>query len=148
MLPQVEAPAPDAAALRLAHALVEKTASNDVTAMPWLGLPMGMFMRQMHIMPREHARIVFREALVPVLQKHMAELHDIEAETYATEMSVDDLKAINAFYDSPAGLALVRMHDPLLKLNMAGINQLLQTLKPEIQTRVDETLKSHGWSKG
>jgi hypothetical protein len=148
MLPQVEAPAPDAAALRLARALVDKTASNDVTSLPWLGMPAGMFMRQLHITPREHARIVFREALLPVLQKHLAEFHEIEAETYAAAMSVDDLKAANAFYDSPAGLALLRMHDPLVKLNSAAVEQLLQTLKPEIQTRVDETLKAHGWSKG
>ncbi len=148
MLPQAEAPAPDAATLGLARALVGKTESNDVTTLPWLGLPMGMFMRQLHIVPREHARIVFREALVPVLQKHVAELHEIEAQSYASAMSADDLKAVNAFYDSPAGLALLRMHDPLLKLNMAGVEQLLQTLKPEIQTRVDETLKAHGWSKG
>jgi hypothetical protein len=36
----------------------------------------------------------------------------------------------------------------LVKLNSAAVEQLLQTLKPEIQTRVDETLKAHGWSKG
>ena len=148
MLPKVAAPAPDAQALSLARRIVASTESDDISALPWIGLPMGMFMQQWHITPRDHARIIFSEALTPVLQKHIAEFHEIEAVTLSTDLSVDDLKAVSAFYDSPAGLALLRMHAPLLKLNMAGLQQLLQTLKPEMQSKVDEALKAHGWTKG
>ena len=147
MLPAVQAPAPDPQALSLARALVAKTETGGVTSLPWLGPPMGMFMQQWHITPRDHAQIIFREALVPVLQKHEAEFRDIEARTLAADMSVDDLKAVNAFYDSPAGLAMLRMHEPLLKLNLAAFQQLLEKLKPEMQPKVDDALKSHGWIK-
>ena len=148
MLPHVQAPAADPQALSLARALVAKTEPDDITAMPWTGMPMGMFMQQWHITPHDHAQVIFHEALVPVLQKHVAEFREIEAKTYAENLSVDDLKAINAFYDSPAGLATLRMHENLLKLNMAGLQQLLQTMKPEMQTKVDDALKTHGWTKG
>ena len=148
MLPPVQAPAVDPQALSLARALVAKTEPDGITGMPWTGMPMGMFMQQWHITPREHAQVIFHEALIPVLQKHAAEFREIEAKTYATDLGLNDLKAINAFYDSPAGLATLRMHEKQMKLNMAGLQQLLQTLKPEMQTKVDDALKTHGWTKG
>ncbi len=141
-------PPPSAQALGLARALVGKTEQADVTTLPWLGMPMGAFMQHLHISPHEHGRIIFREALLPVLQKHAADFAEIEAQTYAADMSLDDLKAVNAFYDSPAGLALLRMHAPLLKMNEVAIAQLLKTLKPEIENKVDGVMKAHGWKVG
>ena len=145
MLPQISAAAPDPQALSLARKIVARTESADIAASPWLGMPMGMFMQQWHITPREHARVVFAEALQPVLRKHMAEFQEIEARTLSTDLSLADLKAIDAFYDSPAGLAMLRMHAPLLKLNMAALQQLLQTLKPELQPKITESLAAPGW---
>ena len=139
---------PGAAAMSLARALVAKIDTGEITAVPGLGMAMAQFMPDLHITPREHVRTVFAEAVVPVLRKHAATFREIEARSYARDMSLDDLKAINAFYDSPAGLALLRMHAGLLKLNMAGLQQLLQTLKPEIASKVDEDLKARGWTKG
>jgi hypothetical protein len=61
---------------------------------------------------------------------------------------MDDMKAAIAFYDTKAGADYARSWQPVLKLNKAGIDKLIETLRPEIEAEAKVVMKKHGWTKG
>lgn len=144
--PDAHPPSPEA--LALARQLVAETDTGDIATLGWLSLPMGRLMHDLAIVKPEQSKAIMHDAIIPVLTRHAAELRDIQAKTFAAVLTMDDLKGAVAFYATPAGKALVAIHGPLLQLNLAGVTAWLETLKPEIQAKLDEVQKAHGWGKG
>jgi len=139
---------PSPEAVSLARTLVDKSSDGDVAALNFLGPPMVGLLTELGFVRPEQFKTVVDEVIIPVLKQHQPELNEIQAQSYAALLSVDDMKGAIAFYDSAAGRDLVRIHAPRLAMNLAGVSQLLETLKPQIEARANETLKAHGWSKG
>jgi hypothetical protein len=146
--PDPAAAPPSPAALALARTLVAKSSSDDIASLLFLYPPMARFLRIVGMLDVDRSMIVIREAMFPVLKQHRAEIDELQAQTYASKLTMDDMKAAIAFYETPAGVDYVRMRSPLLKLDSAGVNQLLATLMPQIETKAKEVMKAHGWTKG
>jgi hypothetical protein len=142
----VNATPPSPQALGLARTLAAETSTGDVATLGWLSMPLGRLMHKMGTLTAEQSRAVMQDAVIPVLRAHAAELAEIEARTYAAVLSLDDLKAATAFYATPAGKSLIRMHAPLLQANLVAVTQLLENLKPEMQPKVRDALQAHGWT--
>jgi hypothetical protein len=146
--PVAEASAPPSPqALALARTLVAKSSNDDIAALSFLYPPMGRLLMRDNLIDPDRAMIVTREAMLPVLQKHKAEIDAYQAETFASILTVDDMKAAIAFYSTPAGADYVRSWGPVLKLNKAAIDQLIATLKPEIYAEAKAVMRKHGWLK-
>ena len=106
------------------------------------------FMQQMGINDPTKARQLVDEAVMPLLREHYGELVDIQADSYAKVLTVDDLKATLAFYDTKAGQDLIKAQPVLAQARVAGLTQWMGTLQPEMQARVAKTAKAHGWNNG
>ncbi len=136
---------PSAEALSLARALTEKTGGGGLSTMNGLSPPIGGALKQLHVGP-VHAQAVMHEALFAVLEAHRDELTDIQVKSYATTLSIDDMKAAIAFYDSPAGKDLVKYRTKLAVANTMGVAELFEKLQPEFAAKTEEVLKAHGWT--
>ncbi|HWA80326.1 MAG TPA: DUF2059 domain-containing protein [Acetobacteraceae bacterium] len=67
------------------------------------------------------------------------------AEDYAATLSVDDMKAAIAFYESPAGRSLVAAGPKLGQAKFVDLTRWMAALQPEMQQRIERALKAHGW---
>ncbi len=141
-----QAQASDTATLALAKQLVAKTAGERDQVLAGMSAPMVGFMQQMGITDPTKARELVDEAIMPLLREHYDELVDIQAHSYAQALSVDDLKATLAFYDTKAGQDLIKAQPMLAQARVTGLTQWMGTLQPEMQARVAKTAKAHGWS--
>jgi len=101
-------------------------------------------MAEMGITDRRQFRAVVDSAFVPTLGDHADDLTGIQVKSYATLLSVDDLKAANAFYASAAGQDLIKLRYKVQQKNAAGLHELLETLKPEITKKTQDALAAHG----
>ena len=70
-----------------------------------------------------------------------------EAQAYAETLSVDDLKAVLAFYETKAGRDLIKAQPMLAQLRIRGMTAWMVEIQPEMQTRMAEIMKKHGWDK-
>ena len=151
-LPLMAQPAPaqtaDAPTLALAKELVLKTAGERDQVLASMSGPMVGFMQQMGITDPAKARELVDEAIMPLLREHYGELVDIQAQSYAKVLTVDDLKATLAFYDTKAGQDLIKAQPVLAQARVAGLTSWMGTLQPEMQARVAKTAKAHGWNNG
>ena len=149
-VPQLASPlraqTPDAVTMALAKQLVAKTAGERDQVIAGMSGPMVGFMQQMGVTDPTKARQLVDEAIMPLLREHYEELIDIQARSYAQALSVDDLKATLAFYDTKAGQDLIRAQPALAQARVTGLTQWMGTLQPEMQSRVAKTAKAHGWS--
>jgi hypothetical protein len=68
-------------------------------------------------------------------------------QAYAQVLTADDLKAILAFYNSKAGANLIAVQPKLAQLRITNITQWMSKLQPEIQTKIQAIVLSHGWDK-
>jgi hypothetical protein len=143
-----DAPQPSADAIRLARSLVEASGAGGMAAMNGIALPLPQILTEIGVTKQEQRRVVVHEAIMPTLNEHSDDLTDIQIRSYASLLSIDDLKAAIAFYDSPAGKDLVKYKFKLIQANMAGGFSLIATLKPEIEAKAQDVRKAHGWSKG
>ncbi len=138
--------APSAEALKLARTLTEKSGGGRLGTMEGLSLPMARLVRELQVGPA-HGNAIIHEVIMPTLYDHVDDLTAIQVQSYATNLTVDDMKAAIAFYDSPAGRDLVRMRTRITTGNMEGVSKLIDSLQPEFEKRTDAVLKAHGWTK-
>ena len=143
-----QAPAPDPKTLDLARQLVAKTAGERDQVLAGMSTPMVGMMQQMGIGDPTKARELVDEAIMPLLREHYQELVDIQAQSYSQVLSVDDLKATLAFYDTKAGQDLIKAQPVLAQARVTGLTQWMGKLQPEMQDRVAKTAKAHGWTNG
>ena len=134
-------------ATSLAKQLVAKIEPNPQQTISQLGGSMVGMMQQMGIKNPEHAQVIVREALLPLLSEHIGELSDRSAAAYAETLSVDDLKATIAFYDTKAGQDLIKAQPMLAQRRIQGMTAWMGALQPEMQTRITAVMKQHGWDK-
>ncbi len=138
----------DPGTLDLAKQLVGKTAGEKEQVLTGMSTPMIGFMQQMGVRDPTKARELVDEAIMPLLREHYDELVEIQARSYAEALSVDDLKATLAFYDTKAGQDLIKAQPVLAQTRVTGMTQWMGTLQPEMQARVAKTAKAHGWTNG
>ena len=142
-----QAPATDPQALSLAKELVAKTSGDRDQMLGGMSAPMVGFMRQMGVEDPAHAQQLVNEAILPLMREHYDELLSLQAKSYADALSVDDMKATLAFYNTKAGQDLIKAQPALAQARVVGITQWVGALQPEIQARVQKTAKAHGWNQ-
>lgn len=135
-------------ALELAKQLVAKIEPNPQQTIAQLGGSMVGMMQQMGIKDPEQAKVIVQEALMPMLSEHIDGLIDRSAAAYAETMSVEDLKAIIAFYDTKAGQDLIKAQPLLAQRRVQGMTAWMGELQPEMQTKIAAVIKQHGWDQG
>ena len=135
-------------AVGLAKQLIAKIEPSPQQTIAQLGGSMVGMMQQMGIKDPEQAKVIVQEALMPMLSEHIGGLMDRSATAYAETMSVDDLKAIIAFYDTKAGQDLIKAQPLLAQRRVQGMTAWMGELQPEMQTKVAAVIKQHGWDKG
>lgn len=136
---------PEAAAL--AKQLVARMEPNPQQTIGQLAGAMVGMVRQMGITDPDHAQVIVHEALLPMLNEHIGGLMDRTADAYAQTLSVEDLKAIIAFYDTKAGHDLVAAQPMLAQLRLRGMTAWMGEMQPEMVQKIQAIAKQHGWDK-
>jgi hypothetical protein len=139
---------PSPEALKLARDLVTRTEGDRAATLQNMSAPMVGMMQQMGVTQPDRAQALVNEALLPLLSDHYDDLLAIQSKSYASALSVDDMKAAIVFYDSPAGKDFIRAQPALAKSKLTGMTQWMGGLQPEMQSRIQATMKAHGWDKG
>ena len=134
--------------MALAKQLIAKIEPNPQQTINQLGGSMVGMMQQMGIKDPEQAKVIVQEALLPLLSEHIDGLTDRSAAAYAETISVEDLKAIIAFYDTKAGQDLIKAQPVLAQRRVQGMTAWMGEMQPEMQTKITAVIKQHGWDKG
>ena len=116
-------------------------------ALASMGDPMVGLIQQMGVKDPERAQVMVREVILPVMTAHYDELLDIQARSFAGVLGANDLKAVSAFYDTPAGKALAKAQPQLGQALLTGMTQWMDALASEIQSKLVQAIKAHGWDK-
>ena len=103
---QTAVPGPEA--LALARDLVVKTSGDRDATLQSIGGPMAGMMQQIGISQPDRAKALVQEAVMPILTTHYDDLLAIKAKSFAAMLSIEDMKAIGAFYGTPVGQSLIR----------------------------------------
>ncbi len=146
-LPAAAQPAagPSPESISLARTMLAKMSGDPTATIHQLGGPMVGMLQQMGISDPDRARVIVQEALIPLLANHYDELLSMWAKDYAATLSADDMKAAIAFYESPAGRSLVAAAPKLDQAKFIDLTRWMAGLQPEMQQRIEQALKAHGW---
>jgi hypothetical protein len=140
------APTPEAQAL--ARKLVTVIGGDRTAVLAAMTTPLIGLMKQMANTQSDRAAILVHDVLMPVLSEHYDELLNNQAKAYLALLSVSDIKAILAFYNTEAGQHLSAARPKLAQATMSGVVQWIAVLKPEIMQRTHDTMMAHGWTRG
>ncbi|HUC19165.1 MAG TPA: DUF2059 domain-containing protein [Acetobacteraceae bacterium] len=147
VLPAAAQPAagPSPEAISLASIMLAKMSGDPTATIHQLGGPMVAMLQQMGISDPDRARVIVQEALIPLLTSHYQDLLSMWAKDYAATLSAADMKAAIAFYESSAGRSLVAAGPKLDQAKFIDLTQWMAALQPEMQQRIEQALKAHGW---
>lgn len=145
--PLLATTAPDALTVAGAREVVVKMQGDCEVALASMGDPMVGLIQQMGVKDPERAQVMVREVILPVMTAHYDELLDIQARSFAGVLGANDLKAVSAFYDTPAGKALAKAQPQLGQALLTGMTQWMDALASEIQSKLVQAIKAHGWDK-
>lgn len=137
--------APDAATLASARDVVAKMGGDRAAVLQSMAGPMTALVAQMGVKEPERAQVLVSEVVVPTLAANYDALLDVQARSYASVLSGDDLKAVAAFYGSPAGRNLAAAQPKLAQAQMAGMTQWMSGVAPELQAKLAAAIQKHGW---
>ena len=139
------AQAPDAARIAAAKQMMDVagSAAQFDQVMPLMSQQMSQAFK--NIAPGNATEIddVFRQ-LVPKFIERKGELLDQIATLYATEMTLDELNAIVAFYKSPAGVKFASVQPKILRDSMALGQRWGQKIGAEFADEARRELKKRG----
>ncbi|SFM88432.1 hypothetical protein SAMN05192568_10713 [Methylobacterium pseudosasicola] len=121
----------------------DRTATLSAMAAPMVGM-----MQQIGIKEPDKAQVLVQEVVMPTLIAHYDELLDIQARGFATILGQDDLQAISTFYATPAGKRLAAAQPQLAQIQLAGLQQWMQSVGPEMQGKIVKAVQAHGWVIG
>lgn len=142
----------DAAKLALAREVVARMQADPtemITAMKGpIAAMFDQLMRQEGVTAPDAAQILTNEVAIPILLGHYDELLNMQAFTYATVLTEEDLHAIAAFYATPAGQRFVKAKPQIAQASLVGMRQWVMALIPEVQQKFVEAAKAHGWVLG
>lgn len=150
-VPQPAAPAvtvPDAVTLKAARDVVTQMQGDRTTTLNSMSGPMVGMMQQMGIKEPDRAQTLVQEVVVPMLTARYDELLDIQARSFASVLSKDDLVAIGSFYSTPAGRRLAAAQPQLAQAQLTGMTQWMGQMMPEMQAKLSQAVKTHGWGAG
>lgn len=137
----------DPALLKAARVAVQSMQGDRAALLGSMSGPMTAMSQQMGL-KEDQAQVIVQEVVMPILTSHFDELLDIQALSLAAVLGADDLKAITAFYESPAGRRLVTAQPKLTQALLVGIRQWMATLMPEMQAKITQAAKARGWAPG
>lgn len=139
---------PDPATLKAAREVVMQMQGDRAALLNAISAPMVGMMQQIGIKQQEQAQVLVQEVVLPTLTAHYDELLDIQARSFAASLGKDDLQAIATFYATPAGKRLVVAQPQLAQAQMAGTQQWMQSVMPEMQGKLTKAIQAHGWTTG
>jgi uncharacterized protein len=88
------------------------------------------------------------EAMTPILlegfEARMGELSEAVAIVYSSNFSADDLRAVTAFYKTPAGRKLLEKTPLVAQQTMAAGQKFGQSVAADMQKRIIEELRKKG----
>ncbi len=140
---QAADPTPDNIAL--ARQMMANTEGDRASTIQGLAAPMVGMMQQMGVRDPAQAQALVNEALLPMLNEHYDELVAMQAKSYATQLSADDMKAAIEFYKTPAGKDLIAAQPKLAQAKVVDMTAWIQKLQPEMVGKVQATMAAHGW---
>ncbi len=140
--------APTADALALARTLVEKSRVGGQVAMSGLVMPPPGYIASLGVTDPMQAQVVAHDAVMPALGDHADALTDIQVRSYATLLSVPEMKAAIAFFDSPAGHNFVKVRGSRIQDAASQASALIAKLEPEITAQASAVARAHGWPGG
>lgn len=138
--------APDAATLKAAREVVSQMQGDRDALLKAIAAPMVGMMQQIGIKQQDQAQVLVQEVVMPTLSAHYDELLDVQARSFAVALGKEDLQAIAAFYATPAGKRLVVAQPQLAQAQMAGTQQWMQSVMPEMQGKLTKAIQAHGWT--
>ena len=133
--------------LRLARELATLIEGDRKSVLRALGGPMIDMLQQMGVRQPDRALVLVEEVMLPVLSSRHDELLDIQAESYASVLKEDELRDALAFYNTPAGQSLIRVQPQLAQLKLTGMTRWISALRPELRSRIQQTVKTRGWER-
>lgn len=139
---------PDPATLKVARETVAQMQGDRAATLGSMAAPMVGMMQQIGIKEPDRAQVLVQEVVMPTLSAHYDELLDVQARGYASALGKDDLQAISAFYATPAGKHLVAAQPQLAQAQLAGMQQWMGSVMPEIQGKLTKAIQVHGWTPG
>ena len=139
------ASAPSQEALSLARTLVEKSGAGGEQALTGLTLPIPDYLRELGVGSPLQARVLAHEVIMPALGDHSEDLTEMQVKSYAALLTVPEMKAAIAFFDSPAGQNFTKFRARRLQANLPEGAALIARLRPEIELRAQDVARAHGF---
>lgn len=112
-----------------------------------MAAPMVPLVQQLGVREADKAQTLVQEVILPTLTENYDKLLDGQAKSYASVLSVPDLKALAAFYDTPAGRNVAAAQPRLAQAQLAATTSWMQGIAPELQAKLQQAIKAHGWAK-
>lgn len=137
---------PSPEALQAARDVVTHAQGDRTVMLKSMSVPMAGLIQQIGVTQADRAQVLVQEVVMPVLSAHFDQLVDIQARIYASALSVDDLKAVAAFYATPAGHDLTAAQPMIAQAQIAGMSQWMGAVAPEMQGKLLQAVKAHGWA--
>ncbi|MBB5765251.1 DUF2059 domain-containing protein [Methylorubrum rhodesianum] len=141
-VPQVSA---DPERLAAAREVVAAAQGDRAAVLAAMKAPMAGVMQQMGITDPAKAQVMVNEVVLPTLSEHYDDLLAVQALSFASVLSKEDLKAVAAFYGTPAGKNLVKAQPQLSQAMLTGMQQWMGTLMPQLKEKVEKAAAAHGW---
>ncbi len=132
--------------LAAAREVVAAAQGDRAAVIEAMKAPMTGVMQQMGLTDPKRAEVMVNEVVLPTLSENYDDLLAIQALSFASVLSKDDLKAVAAFYATPAGRNLVKAQPHLSQAMLTGMQQWMGTLLPQIKEKVGKAAQAHGWN--
>jgi hypothetical protein len=142
-VPQVSV---DPERLAAAREVVTAAQGDRNAVLAAMKIPMVGMMQQMGLKEPDKAQIMVDEVVMPTLAAHFDELLSVQALAFAAVLSTEDLKAVAAFYSTPAGKNLVKAQPQMSQAMLTGMQQWLGALSPELKDKIAKAAQAHGWN--
>jgi hypothetical protein len=87
---------------------------------------------------------ILNDVLIPEMRSRLPELLEIIAEAWAAHLTVDDLRQIKAFYESPIGQRLVEVQPMVIQQSILASQQWSQAVALDALQKNRDTLRQRG----
>jgi len=144
--PAAPAVTADPERLAAAREVVAAAQGDRAAVLAAMKAPMVGVMQQMGITEPNKAQVMVDEVVLPTLSEHYDDLLAVQALSFASVLSKEDLKAVAGFYATPAGKNLVKAQPQLSQAMLTGMQQWMGTLMPQLKEKVEKAAAAHGWS--
>ncbi|MCP1560410.1 UNVERIFIED_ORG: hypothetical protein M2438_004511 [Methylobacterium sp. SuP10 SLI 274] len=132
--------------LAAAREVVAAAQGDRAAVLAAMKAPMAGVMQQMGLTDPKKAQVMVDEVVMPTLSENYDDLLAIQALSFASVLSKEDLKAVAGFYATPAGKNLVKAQPQLSQAMLTGMQQWMGTLLPQLKEKVEKAAAAHGWS--